>query len=143
MNWPEGGTPRPGSSPVPGGTPVPVGDLDARVLKDIHRLRWWSLLVVACLLLGGTVTLTIVVAHLNALLTRERSEIVASCHFYRDLSPLPVSDAPGSKYPSKVSVTLVHDARMTFLGQACAGGLPPPDPSFVRGAAHYGLNIPR
>lgn len=136
MSWPEGVEPKARKA----GDPVPVSDLDARVVKDLHRTRWWLLVVVATILVAAVAVLAIVVVHLISANNQQRHEIQASCRFFRDLAPLPVSDAPGSRYPSKVSVTLVHDARLSFTGEQCAGSLPPPSPTYLRGARHFGLS---
>jgi hypothetical protein len=122
--------------------PPAVTELDGQVVKDIHRARWLVLLIVACLLAGAVVGLSLVVVHLNTVISRQRAEILSSCKFYRDLAPLPVVNASNSRWPSEFSVTLIIDARHVYQGESCDGPLPAANPTVIRGARHYGLVVP-
>lgn len=63
----------------------------------------------------------------------------AACAFWKDLSGLPLMNAANG-WPSELAVSIVAHSRQAYRGFGCAGPLPPPDPSFARGAKHYGLS---
>jgi len=69
-----------------------------------------------------------------------RKQITGDCGFYRDLSGLPVQNAANG-HPSELGVKIISDSRAAWTGHGCPGKLPPPDPTFVRGAGYYRLPV--
>lgn len=117
--------------------PRPTSDIDYELehtIKRFQRLRWWSVLALGIVVLIALVAGGVVLYHQNHQLT-------ASCSLYHDLSKLSVTPPPPSKQPSRVTVTIVVDARRAYIGE-CPGDPPPPDPSLVFWAHYYGLTVP-
>lgn len=69
-----------------------------------------------------------------------KRQLIADCSFYRDLAGLPLANLPNG-HPSELGVKIVSDSRGAWIGRGCPGKLPPPDPSYVRGAAFYHLPV--
>lgn len=76
-------------------------------------------------------------ARANAILRRQ---ITADCGFDRDLAGLPLTNLPNG-HPSKLGVRIISDSRGAWAGHGCPGHLPPPDPTYVRGAKFYNLPV--
>lgn len=133
----------------------------AAAIRHANRTRWALTLAVAALIAGAlltlgvfaaldqaklgadsrqlhatTTTLATVRAALDVALKRER----ASCGFYRDLAPVPITVGPDGK-ASRLGVQIVSDSRAAYVGQTCPGPLPAPSPSFIRWARFYGIPI--
>jgi hypothetical protein len=69
-----------------------------------------------------------------------RKQITADCGFDRDLSGLPLTNLPNG-HPSELGVKIISDSRGAWAGHGCPGHLPPPDPTYVRGAKFYSLPV--
>jgi hypothetical protein len=78
-------------------------------------------------------------AQANARLARQ---ITGDCGFYGDLAGLPLATAPNG-HPSELGVKIISDSRVAWVGHGCRGKLPPPNPTFVAGAAYYHLPVVR
>lgn len=142
--------------------PLPdPGPAITQAINRSNRTRWWLTLAVAAVIIGALMTLGVFAAADQAKLnddtrqlhadttalarTRAALEVAlarqrASCGFYHDLTPLPITTGPTGK-ASRLGVQIVSDSRATYVGQGCPGPLPPPDPSFVRWARYFGIPI--
>jgi len=74
------------------------------------------------------------------IIARQAQQIQADCGFYRDLAGLPLVNLPNG-HPSELGVKIVSDSRGAWATRGCLGKLPPPDPTFVRGAKFYHLPV--
>jgi hypothetical protein len=70
---------------------------------------------------------------------KQERQIQADCVFYGHLAGLPVTTNITTGKPTRLSVQLISDVRVTWRDRDCPGMLPPPDPSFTRWARAYGL----
>lgn len=143
-------------APLPDITP----DITATI-RTANRTRWALTLAVGILIAGALLTLgvfagtdqskldadsrqlhadTAALAKTRATLAQALERQRASCAFYRDLAPVPITVGPTGK-ASKLGVQIVSDSRAAFVGQACPGLLPAPARSFVRWARFYGIPI--
>lgn len=123
-------------------------------LRRVNRTRWALTLLVTLIVMGalaalGAVTLADqaklaadqrTLARDTAALVTAENHTRASCAFYRDLAPLPVTVGPDGK-ASRLGVQIVSDSRSAFIGEDCPGRLPAPAASFVRWAALYGIPV--
>lgn len=80
----------------------------------------------------------------TAAITRDsvtlRQQVLADCAVDRDLAGIPVT--PGMNgHPTKLSVRIISDFRLSWHQKSCPGKLPPPDPTFVAGARFYHLPV--
>lgn len=142
------------------GLPDVTPDITA-TLRHVNRTRWALTLLVALIVAGALGTLGVVVVADQAKLRTTQTEITAdtvslradraallaaleraraSCAFYRDLAPVPVTTGPNGK-ASRLGVQIISDSRAAFVGQTCPGQLPPPSPSLIRWARYYGIAI--
>ena len=128
------------------------GPAITQAINRSTRTRWALTLAVAAVIIGALMTLgvfaaadqsklnadsaqlradTTAVARDQAVLAQALARQHASCAFYHDLAPVPITPGPTGK-ASKLGVQIVSDSRAAYVGQGCPGPLPPPDPSFVR-----------
>jgi hypothetical protein len=118
-------------------TPDESADLDAQLkalLRRNRRVQRAAEALIALVLVGA-------VTYLLVALAQDSARIAASCHFWSDLGPAPVTVSPATGKPSLLGVRIISDSRVAWHGQDCGGVLPPPDPSFVRWAKYYRLPV--
>jgi hypothetical protein len=128
--------------------PQPTRDLDdqlAVAARGLHRARWASAGAIAAVIAAGVAILGLVVISQQsqlrssrAVVSRQQSELLASCAFWRALTAVPVQQARPGKPPSQLAVSIVSGARVAYLGQGC-GKLPAPSSSFTHWALYYHL----
>lgn len=115
--------------------------------KDVHRARWFAVATLGAVIIGVVIFLIVVVVSQQteihaqqAQLVSQEKQLESSCGFYRLLGTLdPAANTSGAK-PGLTGVTLVVDARDTYIGQGC-GPLPPPSASLVHWSAVYHIPL--
>ena len=111
-------------------------DKDFRqAVRDYHRVRWW---LIGCLLS----LLILAVALLAFLLYSAESRLQASCSFYADLAPIPVTVSPQTHIPSELGVKIIADSRAAWEQEGCPGVLPPANPSLDYWSHYFHLPQP-
>lgn len=123
--------------------PSPVAALDDHYQRDrmnAHRMRWLSVSALIVVLIGVVCFLTSLVLSSQRQIDVQQREISSSCAIWRTVGVVPPSPATPTSAPSLEGVTILVEARNTFLGEEC-GTLPPPSPRLLFWAAHYHLKV--
>lgn len=137
-------------------TPAQALDKELKVaLHRFQRMRWMMVGVAGfAVAIAITVGAVMLVRQSHQLrsdsdqISRNEEQIaddgerlLASCDFYRSAAPSPVSVDPGTGKAYKLSVSVIIGAREAYLGEGCAGRIPPPDPSLLRWAAYFRIPV--
>jgi hypothetical protein len=104
-----------------------------RVVRFSQRTVFVVLMTAALLLVGGVVTVVIMLVDAN-------TRIESTCAFMRDVGSAPLaSNGPGHA-PTRLGVTIVADSHNAYLGLGCSPAIAP-DATLRHWAARYGIPL--
>lgn len=131
---------------------IPRGDYtpDADLLTLVGRWRrvgWLVIIMIVLLFAGALMTGYLSIASNRSLISHQQDKlsaaqrrIEASCSWWRDVGS---GDFLG-RMPDpaeRALVVIIADSRAAFIGQGCAGHLPPISPTLRRWADYFNLAI--